>query len=164
MSAMAYFSIRGRLIFIAVVLLAILTVSSTILTRELMRDSQSLADEAQLVSVVQSANEASKHFGDLKYWITDYARTLLAASQQNADAAKAQLDIELKAIAPVDAADVAAIKHEVEAMTGLAQRASDAYSSDDTAGGNASWRRRRRTSSRSTTRSRRSSIGSNSRR
>ena len=86
--------IRGRLIFIAVVLLAILTVSSTILTRELMRDLQSLADEAQLVQVVQSANEASKHFGDLKYWITDDARTLLAASQRQADAAKAQLEIE----------------------------------------------------------------------
>ena len=39
-------------------------------------------------------------------------------------------------MAPVDAADVAAIQREVEAMTGLAQRASDAYSSDDTAGGN----------------------------
>jgi len=134
---MAYFSIRGRLIFIAVVLLAILTVSSTILTRELMRDSESLADEAQLVQLVQSANNASKHFGDLKYWLTDYARTLLAVSQQEADAAKVRLEADLKEVAQVDAADVAAIPREVDAMTTLAAKASDAYSSDDTAAGNA---------------------------
>ncbi len=134
---MAYFSIRSRLIFLAVVLLAILTVSSTLLTRELARDSQALADEAQLVSVVRSANEASKHFGDLKYWLTDLARTLLATSQQNADAAKAELDADLKAVAPVDAAGVAAIQHEVDAMTELARKAAEAYSSDDSEGGNA---------------------------
>ena len=110
---MPHVSIRARLIFLAVVLLAILTVSSTILTRELARDSEALADEAQLVSIVRSANSASKHFGDLKYWITDLAMTLLARSQQNAEAAKLELDTDLKEIAPVDPGDVAAIAGEV---------------------------------------------------
>ncbi len=147
MSAMAYFSIRGRLIFIAVVLLAILTVSSTILTRELMRDLQSLADEAQLVQVVQNANEASKHFGDLKYWLTDYARTLLAASQRQADAAKAQLEIELKAVAPVDAADVAAIRARGRRHDGArAKGVRRLFERRQRRPATSSWRRRRRTS------------------
>src|ERR1700722_1028807 len=134
---MPHISIRARLIFLAVVLLAILTVSSTILTRELARDSEALAEEAQLVSIVRSANSASKHFGDLKYWITDLAMTLLARSQQNAEAAKLELDSDLKAIAPVDPGDVAAIGREVGTLNDLARKAAEAYSSDETAAGNA---------------------------
>ncbi len=134
---MPHVSIRARLIFLAVVLLAILTVSSTILTRELARDSEALADEAQLVSIVRSANSASKHFGDLKYWITDLAMTLLERSRQNADAAKLELDADLKEIAPVDPDDVAAIGGEVNTLSDLARKAAEAYSSDESAAGNA---------------------------
>ena len=73
---MSYFSIRGRLIFLAVLLLAILAAALTLLTRELARNSQALAQEARFVSVVRNANNASKHFGDLKYWLTDLAAEL----------------------------------------------------------------------------------------
>jgi adenylate cyclase len=134
---MSHISIRARLIFLAVVLLAILTVSSTLLTRELARDSRALAGEANLVVTVKNANSASKHFGDLKYWITDQAKTLLSSSQQNAEAARHDLDLDLKAIAPVDPEDVAAIIREVDALSELARKASDAYSSDETEAGNA---------------------------
>ena len=135
---MSNFSIRLRLIVLAVLLLAILAVTTVILTRELARDSQALSDEARLVSTVKNANNASKHFGDLKYSLTDFASTLASSSQQKADAAKAQLDRDLKAIAPVDADGVAAIERDVDAMWDLVQKAGEAYySRDDTAGGNA---------------------------
>jgi signal transduction histidine kinase len=134
---MPHLSIRVRLIVLSVSLLAILAVLSGLLTRELARDSRSLADEARLVSTVRDANIASKHFGDLKYWLTDFAVTQLARSQQNADAAKAKLDGDLKAIAPVDPEGVAAIAREVDTLTSLADKAADAYSSDDSVGGNA---------------------------
>ena len=130
-------SIRLRLILLSVLLLAILTGSSALLIRELVRDSQSLAEEARLVSVVRSANSASKHFGDLKYWAIDSAVTQLARSQQAADVAKAGLDSDLKAISAVDPAVVAAISGEVYTMTDLARQAALAYSSDDSAAGNA---------------------------
>ena len=97
-------SIRLRLVFLSVLLLAILAGSSALLIRELVRDSQSLAEEARLVSVVRSANSASKHFGDLKYWAIDAAVTHLARSQQAAEVAKAGLDSDLKAISAVDPA------------------------------------------------------------
>ena len=135
---MANFSIRLRLIVLAVLLLAILAATTMILTRELARDSQALSDEARLVSTVKNANNASKHFDDLKYWLTDFASNLASSSQQKADAAKAQLDRDLEAIAPVDADGVAAIERDVDAMWDLVQKAGDAYySRDDTAGGNA---------------------------
>jgi len=134
---MPYLSIRARLIFLAVVLLAILTVSSVLLIRELERHSEALAEEAQLVPLVQNANIASRHFGDLKYWLTDLAVTQLASSKENAAIAKTQLDANLKAIASVDHAGVAAVGREVDALTELARRAAEAYSSDDSAAGNA---------------------------
>ena len=135
---MSNFSIRVRLIVLAVLLLAILAATTALLTRELARDSQALSDEARLVSTVKNANNASKHFGDLKYWLTDFASTLASSSQQKADAAKAQLDRDLEIIAPVDAEGVAAIERDVDAMWDLVQKAGEAYySKDDTTGGNA---------------------------
>jgi signal transduction histidine kinase/CheY-like chemotaxis protein len=134
---MSYFSIRARLIFLAVLLLVILAAVAALLTRELARDSEALSEEAQLVSIVRNANNASKHFGDLKYWLTDFAATLLGSSQHNAEVAKGQLDADLKTIAPIDAKGVATIEQDVGALWALAQKAAEAYSSDDTAGGNA---------------------------
>jgi adenylate cyclase len=134
---MSYFSIRARLIFLAILLLAILVAVAALLTRELARDSEALSEEARLVSIVRNANNASKHFGDLKYWLTDFAATLLASSQHNAEIAKGQLDSDLKAIAPVDAKGVATIEQDVDALWALARKAAEAYSSDDSAGGNA---------------------------
>jgi signal transduction histidine kinase len=130
-------SIRLRLIFLSALLLAMLAGSSALLIRELMQDSQSLAEEAGLVSVVKNANSASKHFGDLKYWAIDSAVTQLVRSQQAAQAAKVGLDSDLKAISAVDPAVVAAIGGEVYTMTDLAGQAALAYSSDDSAAGNA---------------------------
>ncbi|MGA8444309.1 MAG: ATP-binding protein [Roseiarcus sp.] len=130
-------SIRARLIFLSVLLLAILVLSSALLIRELARDSRSLTEEATFVSVVKNANSVSKHFGDLKYWVIDAAVTQLARSKQAAEAAKAGLDSDLKAISAVDPAFVAAIEREVDAMTSLARQAGVAYSSDDSAAGNA---------------------------
>ena len=134
---MPNFSIRLRLIFLSALLLAILAGSSALLIRELARDSQSLTEEASLVSVVRNANSASKHFGDLKYWAIDSAVTQLAGSQQAADVAKAALESDLKAISAVDPAVVEAIGGEVYTMTDLARQAGVAYSSDDSAAGNA---------------------------
>ena len=134
---MPNFSIRLRLIFLSVLLLAILAGSSALLIRELVRDLQSLTEEAKLVSIVRNANSASKHFGDLKYWAIDSAVTQLARSQQAAELAKSGLDSDLKAISAVDPAAVAAIGGEVYTMTDLARQAGVAYSSDDSAAGNA---------------------------
>ncbi len=134
---MSHVSIRARLIFLSVLWLVILAVSSALLIRELMRHSQSLAEQARLVSIVRTATTASKHFGDLKYWLTDLAITQLARSQENAAAAKAHLDEDLKAIAAVHSEGVAAIGREVDTLTELARRAGEAYSGDDSAEGNA---------------------------
>jgi hypothetical protein len=95
-------SIRVRLILLLVLPLAILAVSCGVLISELAQTWQSLAQEAQLVSVVRNTNLASKHFGDLKYWMSDFAVNQLASSQEKAAAAQTLLDADLKTIAPAD--------------------------------------------------------------
>jgi signal transduction histidine kinase len=134
---MPHLSIRARLIFLSILLLAILTTSLVLLSRELARDSEALAEEAGYVFIVKNANAANKHFGDLRYWLTDFAETLLSGSQQNAAAAKERLDSDLREIAEVDPAGVAAIGREVDKLNELAQKAADAFSSDDAAAGRA---------------------------
>ena len=134
---MPNFSIRLRLIFLSVLILSILAGSSALLIRELVRDSQSLTEEAKLVSTVRDANSASKHFGDLKYWAIDSAVTQLAPSREAAELARTRLDSDLRAISAVDPTVVSTIGGEVHAMTDLTRQAAVAYSSDDSAAGNA---------------------------
>ncbi|MGH7095519.1 MAG: sensor histidine kinase [Stellaceae bacterium] len=134
---MPHLSIRARLIFLAIVLLAMLGVLAALLSEELSYEAEDLATEVQLVSSVRNANIASKHFGDLKYWITDFAVTQLVRSQENADAAKALLAADLKTIAPFDPNGVAAIASEVGILSSVTHKAADAYSSDDSAEGSA---------------------------
>ena len=134
---MSHLSIRARLIVLAILLLAMLGVSSALLTGELVREEKGVAAEAQLVSSVRNANIASKHFGDLKYWVTDYAVTQLERSQENANVARTQLTADLAAITSVDPEGVVKIAHEVESLSNLTGKAAEAYSSDDSATGSA---------------------------
>ena len=135
---MSHFSIRARLIFLAILLLSILAAAMALLTRELVRDSEALSDEAELVAVVRSANNANQHFSDLKYWASDFATTVSDTALHNADAAKSQLATDLKAIAPVDPRGVAAIERDLTTLWELMQKASEAYyTNDDSAGGSA---------------------------
>ena len=135
---MSYFSIRARLIFLAILLLSILAAAMALLTRELVRDSAALSDEAQFVAVVRSANNANQHFNDLKYWLNDFATTVSDAALHNADAAKSQLATDLRAIAPVDPQGVAAVERDLTTLWELMQKASEAYyTNDDSAGGSA---------------------------
>jgi len=134
---MPHISIRARLILLAAVLLAVLTASTALLTRELALDSRALGEEATLVVTVKNVNSASKHFGDFRYWTTDQAKTMLAGSQKNAETARLRLDADLKAIAAVDPTGVAAITREVDDLGDLMKKAADAYSSDETAAGDA---------------------------
>jgi signal transduction histidine kinase/CheY-like chemotaxis protein/HAMP domain-containing protein len=134
---MSQFSIRARLIFLAIVLLSILLVSSVYLGRELALDSEALGEEARLVSTLETANNASKHFGDLKYWLMDLAVSLLVRSQQNADDARIALETDLKALAPLNPEGVATVEHEVDALVEQALKAVDAYTNDQRVVGNA---------------------------
>ena len=134
---MSQFSIRARLVFLAILLLAILTVSTVTLTRQVSTGAAALAEEARLVTVLKTANKTAKDFGDLKYWLTDLAVSLLVRSEQNANAARDLLTADLAALAPYDPEGVRAIQAEIGALMDQALKAVDAYTNEQRVVGNA---------------------------
>ena len=79
---MARFSILFRVVLLSTVLLAVLVGSTLFLSRQISEDADAFRREAQIVSTLTTANAASKSFGDLKYWLTDLAVSLLMQPRQ----------------------------------------------------------------------------------
>src|SRR5581483_10056127 len=134
---MSRFSIRARLIFLAVLLLAVLIVSIGYLTRGLATGAQALEDEARFVSALKTADAARKDFGDLKYWLTDLALSLLVRSDHNSLAARRDFDADLKGLAGFDAQGVGAMQAEVDMLMQQASKAIEAYTNEERVIGNA---------------------------
>ena len=116
-----------RLALLAAVLLGALALSNLYLNRALSRGADTLAGEAALVAALTDANEASASFGDLKYWLSDLAVSLLMRSEANAEDAREALDVALERLRAREPATVAAIEAEVETMVELSLEAVDAY-------------------------------------
>ena len=89
---MARFSILLRVVLLSTVLLAILVGSTLFLSRQISEDADAFGREAQIVSTLTTANAASKAFGDLKYWLTDLAVSLLMLAETNAERPKRHLE------------------------------------------------------------------------
>ena len=100
---MSRFSILARLVFLSAVLLTILIASNWFLSDRLSRNAETVHQQTNVVAVLKTANAASKAFGDLKYWLTDLAVSLLMRSEQNAHDARDRLYRELDSLASHDA-------------------------------------------------------------
>jgi len=120
-------NILTRLVLLAACLLGALATSNLALNRELSRGAGTLADEAALIVALTDANEASTAFGDLKYWLTDLAVSLLMRSETNAETARGELETALARLEAREPATVSAIRQEIGTMVALSLRAVDAY-------------------------------------
>jgi adenylate cyclase len=136
-------SIRGRLILLAVSLLAILILAVAYLTQELANDSRAMETQARIVEQLKIAGQAEKHFGDFKYWLEEYAVSLLDESQDRAATAQREFEKDLKPLSTLDAAGVARIKAELAQLQSLSLDAAEAYGNDQRATGNALMARSR---------------------
>ena len=97
-------SISARLVLLSSILLLILAGTSLYLSSKLEQNAEALRAEAHYVEVLHTASAAEKAFGDLKYWLTDLAVSLLNLSEQRANEAKHELDEQLTALEPYDPA------------------------------------------------------------
>jgi hypothetical protein len=127
---MSRLSITARLVLLSAALLIILVATNVYLNRELKDGADALVAEARYVETLRTASAADKSFGDLKYWLTDLAVSLLNLSEDKARDARRRLDDQLTTLAPYDAAAVAAIRKEVDALMARAFEAVDAYTND----------------------------------
>jgi signal transduction histidine kinase/CheY-like chemotaxis protein len=124
---MSRLSISARLVLLSSVLLLILAGTSAYLSRNLDKNATALAEEAHYVAVLRTTSDAEKAFGDLKYWLTDLAVSLLNLSEQRANEAKHAFDEHLTALEPYDPAAIAAIRRDLGKLMTRALEAVDAY-------------------------------------
>jgi signal transduction histidine kinase/DNA-binding response OmpR family regulator len=133
---MSRLTIRIRLIILSGALLCMLVATNLYLTRKLANDSTAVATETELSGVIESANSARIAFGEMRYWLTDLAVSLLTVSERNAAAARSRMDGYLDQLALRKPQLVAAVRAERSEFEKAANDAVDKYTNDQRVIGN----------------------------
>ncbi len=133
----SHLSIRGRLVLLAVSLLIILMLTVAYLTAKLVSDSAALETQAGVAEQLKIAGQAERHFGDFKYWLEEYAVSLLDDSQERAATAQRAFEDDLKALKSIDATSVARIRSQLAELQRFSMDATESYSNNQRDTGNA---------------------------
>src|SRR3984893_8478867 len=127
---MARLTIRTRLILLSSALLFVFVATNAYLTRKLADNSAAVAEVADLIDVIQSANGARVAFGELRYWLTDLAVSLLILSESNAAAAREQMERHLDQLAAWKPNRIDAVRAELAQFQKFAADAVEEYTAD----------------------------------
>ena len=118
-------TIRARLIILSGALLCMLVATNLYLTSKLANNSAAVAKETELSGIIDSANNARIAFGEMRYWLTDLAVSLLTPSERNAAAARGRMDGYLDQLALRKPKLVAAVRAERNEFEKTANEAVD---------------------------------------
>jgi signal transduction histidine kinase/CheY-like chemotaxis protein/HAMP domain-containing protein len=129
-------SFLTRLTLLSAILLAILVGSNYYLTNRLVVSADALEEEAARISTIKAANDAGRAFGDLKYWLTDLAVSLLTLSERKAAAARATLEEKLAVLEAFDPEAIKVVRAEIALLNDKAMQAVDAYTDEKRVVGN----------------------------
>jgi signal transduction histidine kinase/DNA-binding response OmpR family regulator/HAMP domain-containing protein len=129
-------TIRARLIILSGVLLCMLVATNLYLTSKLANNSAAVAKETELSGVIDSANSARIAFGEMRYWLTDLAVSLLTPSERNAAAARSRMDGFLDQLALRKPKLVTVVRAERNEFEKTANDAVDRYTNDQRVLGN----------------------------
>ena len=127
---MSRLTIRARLVILSGVLLCMLIATNLYLIRTLAKNSAAVATETELSSVIELANGARIAFGEMRYWLTDLAVSLLTPSERNAAAARGRMESYLDRLALRKPRLVAEIRTERDEFEKSANDAVDQYTND----------------------------------
>jgi signal transduction histidine kinase/DNA-binding response OmpR family regulator/HAMP domain-containing protein len=133
---MSRLSIRTRLIILSGALLCTLIATNLFLTRKLDNNSRTVATETELSEIIESATGARIAFGEMRYWLTDLAVSLLTPSERKAAAARGRMDRYLEELAKHKPDLVAKVRAERAAFEQAANDAVDKYTNDQRVLGN----------------------------
>ena len=133
---MARLTIRTRLILLSSALLFVLVGTNFYLNRELAENSAGMVKAAELLGVIEEANSAQIAFGEMRYWMTDLAVSLLMLSERNAHAARARMEQNLDLLARYRPQAVAAVRSELAQFEQFAHKAVEEYTGDHRVIGN----------------------------
>ena len=76
-------SIRSRLMFLLLLVIASLVVTNLVLVNQTRIQTGLIGKQARNIDLVVSADAAVQTFGNLKYWLTDFAVSQLSLSKFN---------------------------------------------------------------------------------
>jgi signal transduction histidine kinase/CheY-like chemotaxis protein len=133
---MSRLTIRVRLVILSGVLLCMLIATNLYLMRTLAKNSTAVATETELSSIIESANGARIAFGEMRYWLTDLAVSLLTPSERSAAAARGRMNGYLDRLALRKPKLVAEIRSERDEFEKSANDAVDQYTNDKRVIGN----------------------------
>ncbi|UXN59387.1 response regulator [Phyllobacterium zundukense] len=125
-----------RLACLSAGLLGALLLSVAFMAHDLLDNQRRVAAANARFHMFSEAAKAHRHFGEMRYWLTDLSVSLLTLSERRAETARTSLEQDLARIrefAP-DAADM--IEKGAKAYYDQAMEAVDAYTSDNRVVGN----------------------------
>jgi len=123
-------TIRTRLILLSSALLIILVATNLYLSAKLSTNSAGMVQTAELLKTIEQANSAQLAFGEVRYWMTDLAVSLLTLPEANAKAARARMERHLDQLAVRKPERIAAVRNELAQYDELAARAVEEYTND----------------------------------
>src|SRR3954452_6828337 len=128
--------IRRRIMLLSGTLLLVLIATNVYLSRKLADNTGATVETANLLGAIEQANKAQIAFGEMRYWMTDLAVSLLTLSETKAKAAEARTARHLDELGTLRPRPVAAIRAEVAEYRDLATQAVDSYTNDQRVIGN----------------------------
>jgi len=123
-------TIRTRLIVLSAALLSILVITNAYLSRKLASNSAGMVETAELLKTIEEANNAQLAFGELRYWMTDLAVSLLTLSEDNAKKVHVRMERHLEQLAARKPERIAALRDELAQFDDLAAKAVEEYTAD----------------------------------
>jgi signal transduction histidine kinase/DNA-binding response OmpR family regulator len=129
-------SIRTRLVVLSITLVAITVGTNLFLSNALRNTSDAALQSDRLIRVIGATNDVRSAFGDLRYWMTDLAVSLLTLSERNADQARQRLQSRLTVLQAYEPEVAETVRAESRKFDDAAMRAVDAYTQDQRVIGN----------------------------
>ena len=127
---MGRLTIRARLMVLTALGLVVLIVTNAYLTQKLADNSAGMVKASELLGLIERANDAQLAFGELRYWMTDLAVSLLTLSEKNAAAARRRMEQHLDVLARSKPDQIAIVRSEIAQYEEAAGKAVDAYTDD----------------------------------
>ncbi|NJN05631.1 MAG: hypothetical protein HC814_03555 [Rhodobacteraceae bacterium] len=117
-------------------LLAALVISTVVMAFDLTRNQDRIRGANEGFHRLEVAAMADRQFGEMRYWLTDLAVSLLTLSERRANEARADLDRSLATLADFAPEAAASIRSQAEAYYDRALTAADAYTEGNRVLGN----------------------------
>ncbi len=133
---MAASRISRRIVALSAMLMGALAVSMALMTFDLVRNQHRIETATERVHKLDLAAGAQRHFGELRYWLTDLSLSLLTLSERRAEAAMAALREDLALVAAFAPEAAAEIGRDADAYYAKALEAADAYTDGNRVVGN----------------------------